>query len=256
MKKVDPFSYLDFQELFKGIRPSVAEKAKTQLFVLNAATYYRLCQKTEKELLMNSEISPALLSRIKSHLAERGLRLNLSEKSLDAYVDEEYNAVHGADEKLEIVEEPTEFEKRLNFEISEELEKEFNDSIESTEEFILENVEQPKDAHDTKDIEAKQEPKEQFNLRKELRVAYAHTCDYDPVRLMCNDWEWFRHQVRLDMLREQPWYIKAFVPFKYRVEMAFEKAEVIMDKYQKNAISRSMVYRKMHYDGTFKHLLN
>ena len=70
------------------------------------------------------------------------------------------------------------------------------------------------------------------------------------------DWEWFRHQVRLDMLREQPWFVKLFVPFHERVKMAFGKADIIMDKYLHDAISRSMIYRKMANDETFKKTLS
>lgn len=251
MKKVDVYGWIDFGELFAGVRPSVAQKVKMKLYHIHASGYRELCMKTEKELLNEPEVTPDVLNRIKTFLAEKGLRLNMSEKELDAYVDEEYDASHPTEQKAQD-EKPMETDTYITVEISPEAEARFNERVESVEEYIEEGYPQDGKVADGKD--AVSEPKKQFDMHKEMRRAFAETF-VDPVRSMRPDWEWFRHQVRLDMLREQPWFVKLFVPFHERVKMAFGKADIIMDKYLHDAISRSMIYRKMENDETFKKIL-
>ena len=252
MKKVDVYRWIDFDELFAGVRPSVAQKVKMKLYHINASGYRELCMKTEKELLNEPEVTPDVLNRIKTFLAEKGLRLNMSEKELDAYVDEEYDANHQMEQKAQD-EKPMETDTYITVEISPEAEARFNERVESVEEYIEDGC--PKDGKGAEGKDAVAEPKKQFDMHKELRRAFAETF-VDPVRSMRPDWEWFRHQVRLDMLREQPWFVKLFVPFHERVKMAFGKADIIIDKYLHDAISRSMIYRKMANDETFKKTLS
>lgn len=253
MKKVDVYSCIDFRELFPGFRPSVAEKVKRMLYRIDASDYNELCMKTEEELLNEPEMTPDVLNRIKSFLASKGLRLNMSEEELDAYIDEEYYANHPTEQKAVQVEKPRETDTYFTVELSPEVEERFNQGVEVVEDYIGE--ENPQSAKGTTDKDAAKESKKQFDLHKEMRRAYAETF-IDPVRSMRPDWEWFRHQTRLDMLREQPWFIKLFVPFRERVKIAFDKADIIMYKYLQNAISRSMVCRKMQYDETFKKILS
>ena len=252
MKKVDVYGWIDFDELFAGVRPSVAQKVKMKLYHINASGYRELCMKTEKELLNEPEVTPDVLNRIKSFLAKKGLRLNMSEKELDAYVDEEYDASHQMEQKAQD-EKPMETDTYIAVEISPEAEARFNERVESVEVYIEEGCH--KDGKGAEGKDAVAEPKKQFDMHKEMRRAFAETF-VDPVRSMHPDWEWFRHQVRLDMLREQPWFVKLFVPFHERVKMAFGKADIIMDKYLHDAISRSMIYRKMANDETFKKILS
>ena len=252
MKKVDVYGWIDFRELFAGVRPSVAQKVKYMLFRIMASDYKELCMKTEKELLNEPEVTPDVLNRIKTFLAEKGLRLNMSEEELDAYVDEEYDASRPTEQKAQD-EKPMETDAYITVEISPEAEERFNERVESVEEYIEEGC--PQDGKGAEGKDAVAEPKKQFDLHKEMRRAFAETF-VDPVRSMRPDWEWFRHQVRLDMMREQPWFVKLFVPFHERVKMAFGKADIIMDKYLHDAISRSMIYRKMANDETFKKILS
>lgn len=252
MKKVDVYRWIDFDELFAGVRPSVAQKVKMKLYHINASGYRELCMKTEKELLNEPEVTPDVLNRIKTFLAEKGLRLNMSEKELDAYVDEEYDASNPTEQKAQD-EKPMETDTYITVEISPEAEARFNERVESVEEYIEEGRLQDGKGAEGKDAVA--EAKKQFDIHKEMRRAFAETF-VDPVRSMRPDWEWFRHQVRLDMLREQPWFVKLLVPFHERVKMAFDKADIIMDKYLHDAISRSMIYRKMANDETFKKTLS
>ncbi len=251
MKKVNVYDYLDFRDLLYGLRPSVAEKVKWMFYRISASEYRKLCKKREEELLREPEVTPDILNRIKSFLADRGLRLEMTEQELDAYLDEEYYACHPKEQQVQ-VEKSFDTDGCEPFELTSDDEEQFNKRVAETEGYIEE--EKPQDAKVTEVKADGEEPKKQFDLHKEIRRAFAETIN-DPVRVMRPDWEWFRHQARLDMLQEQPWLVKLFFPFRLRVRMAFDNADTIMEMYQTNAISRSMVYRKMQNDGTFKKLL-
>ncbi len=257
MKRKNITSYVFVDELTDKIRPSQLDKFKANLHNSKIWNFKDLCSISEERFRQFPYVTDEIADDFNAYLSDYGLKLGMTEEELADYQDAEFFEKYPPNGKRasELIDDGA-----CQNELIERLKKamstmdvasntEIDDNI--AEETIV--LSSPLGSTSAKESEPEKAP---FDPYKEKRLANAYIRDYDPVRFSRNDMEWYLHYARLDMLREQPWYIKAFVPFKYRVEMAFEKADVIFDKYQKDAVSRSVAYRKMHYDGMFKELLD
>lgn len=59
-------------------------------------------------------------------------------------------------------------------------------------------------------------------------------------KLYLNDLEWMLHQIRLQLLTHQPWYIKTFCTFSWRLQIAMGQAKEMFDEINQNVIERAM----------------
>ena len=76
------------------IRPSLLAKIKKDMRDLGTWNYKSLCSLTETDLLSKDSITPDVLDKIKVLLGQYGLRLGMTEKELDDYMDAEYLEEH------------------------------------------------------------------------------------------------------------------------------------------------------------------
>ena len=250
MKRPDINYFVYLKYLTNDVRPSVLEKIESSLQKADIWSLRDFCSMSEDKLRKFPYVTDEILNDIKAHLSVYGLKLGMTEDEFAEYQDAEFFETH----------------PRANFISSEKTEDEI--SIESLRCATVAEDELLKDIINSTDLlhriaeETLSSPSinssttaesvsgdSHFDPIKEMRRAYAD-CMYDPARNMETDGEWIFHQVRLCMLREQPWFIKWFVPFDIRIKMAFDKADIIMKQYKKNAVERSVVFRRKNFDGS------
>lgn len=235
MKRINIVGFIDFHREEWDIRPSMVEKTRQAFHDSELWTYKDLCACTEKQLLKIRHVTPELVEHIKETLEDVGLHLGMTEKELDAYHDAEYDARHQSVESKRISEE----------DIAE------NEAKEATS-FADTDGMQKKATEQLQETEAKH--KEEFDVRKAYNHAMARIL-CDPCQMLRgDDLEFMRHQLVMSVLEQQSWLMKTFCSFNYRVKVAMQKANYIMQEYRHDMGLRSTVYQHLEYDGKIKEL--
>ncbi len=235
MKRINIVGFIDFHREEWDIRPSMVEKTRQAFHDSELWTYKDLCACTEKQLLKIRHVTPELVKHVKETLEDVGLHLGMTEKELDAYHDAEYDARHQSVESKRISEE----------DIAE------NEAKEATS-FADTDGMQKKATEQLQETEAKH--KEEFDARKAYNHAMARIL-CDPCQMLRgDDLEFMRHQLVMSVLEQQSWLMKTFCSFNYRVKVAMQKANYIMQEYRHDMGLRSTVYQHLEYDGKIKEL--
>ena len=235
MKRINIVGFIDFHREEWDIRPSMVEKTRQAFHDSELWTYKDLCACTEKQLLKIRHVTPELVEHIKETLEDVGLHLGMTEKDLDAYHDAEYDARHQSVESKRISEE----------DIAE------NEAKEATS-FADTDGMQKKATEQLQETEAKH--KEEFDARKAYNHAMARIL-CDPCQMLRgDDLEFMRHQLVMSVLEQQSWLMKTLCSFNYRVKVAMQKANYIMQEYRHDMGLRSTVYQHLEYDGKIKEL--
>lgn len=235
MKRINIVGFIDFHREEWDIRPSMVEKTRQAFHDSELWTYKDLCACTEKQLLKIRHVTPELVEHVKETLEDVGLHLGMTEKELDAYHDAEYDARHQSVESKRISEE----------DIAE------NEAKEATS-FADTDGMQKKATEQLQETEAKH--KEEFDARKAYNHAMARIL-CDPCQMLRgDDLEFMRHQLMMSVLEQQSWLMKTFCSFNYRVKVAMQKANYIMQEYRHDMGLRSTVYQHLEYDGRIKEL--
>lgn len=235
MKRINIVGFIDFHREEWDIRPSMVEKTRQAFHDSELWTYKNLCACTEKQLLKIRHVTPELVEHVKETLEDVGLHLGMTEKELDAYHDAEYDARHQS----------VEFKRKSEEDIAE------NEAKEATS-FADTDGMQKKETEPLQETEAKQ--KEEFDARKAYNHAMARIL-CDPCQMLRgDDLEFMRHQLVMSVLEQQSWLMKTFCSFNYRVKVAMQKANYIMQEYRHDMGLRSTVYQHLEYDGKIKEL--
>ncbi len=241
MKRINIVGFIDFHREEWDIRPSMVEKTRQAFHDSELWTYKDLCAYTEKQLLKIRHVTPELVEHVKETLEDVGLHLGMTEKELDAYHDAEYDARHQSVESKRISEE----------DIAENEAKEAT-SFADTDGTQKKETEQLQDTEPLQETEAKH--KEEFDARKAYNHAMARIL-CDPCQMLRgDDLEFMRHQLVMSVLEQQSWLMKTFCSFNYRVKVAMQKANYIMQEYRHDMGLRSTVYQHLEYDGKIKEL--
>lgn len=241
MKRINIVGFIDFHREKWDIRPSMMEKMRQAFHDSELWTYKDLCAYTEKQLLKIRHVTPELVEHVKETLEDVGLHLGMTEKELDAYHDAEYDARHQSVESKRISEE----------DIAENEAKEAT-SFADTDGTQKKETEQLQDTEPLQETEAKH--KEEFDARKAYNHAMARIL-CDPCQMLRgDDLEFMRHQLVMSVLEQQSWLMKTFCSFNYRVKVAMQKANYIMQEYRHDMGLRSTVYQHLEYDGKIKEL--
>ncbi len=241
MKRINIVGFIDFHREEWDIRPSMVEKTRQAFHDSELWTYKDLCAYTEKQLLKIRHVTPELVEHVKETLEDVGLHLGMTEKELDAYHDAEYDARHQSVESKRISEE----------DIAE------NEAKEATS-FADTDGTQKKETEQLQDTEPLQETEAKHKVEFDARKAYNHAM----ARILCDpcqmlrgdDLEFMRHQLVMSVLEQQSWLMKTFCSFNYRVKVAMQKANYIMQEYRHDMGLRSTVYQHLEYDGKIKEL--
>lgn len=235
MKRINIVGFIDFYREEWDIRPSMVEKTRQAFHDSELWTYKDLCACTEKQLLKIRHVTPELVEHVKETLEDVGLHLGMTEKELDAYHDAEYDARHQSVES-----------KRISKEDIAE-----NEAKEATS-FADTDGMQKKATEQLQETEAKH--KEEFDARKAYNHAMARIL-CDPCQMLRgDDLEFMRHQLVMSVLEQQSWLMKTFCFFNYRVKVAMQKANYIMQEYRHDMGLHSTVYQHLEYDGKIKEL--
>lgn len=283
MKRIDIVGFINFRREDWDIRPSMVEKTRRAFHDSEVWTYKDLCACTEKQLLKTRHVTPELVEHIKETLESAGLHLGMTEKELDAYHDAEYDERHpsiepkGAyihDNGLKMLDEATILEALRKKPVSEVLEKEtgiFIPEDVATEQIVgtsegdvlINGAKETASSANTggtqkKGTEPLQETetkhKEVFDAQKAYNHAMARILR-DPCQMLrSDDLEFMRHQLVMSVLEQQSWLMKTFCSFKYRVKVAMQKANYIMQEYRHDMGLRSTVYQHLEYEGRIKEL--
>lgn len=235
MKRINIVGFIDFHREEWDIRPSMVEKTRQAFHDSELWTYKDLCACTEKQLLKIRHVTPELVEHVKETLEDVGLHLGMTEKELDAYHDAEYDARHQS----------VESKRKSEEDIAE------NEAKEATS-FADTDGMQKKEPEPLQETEAKH--KEEFDARKAYNHAMARIL-CDPCQMLRgDDLEFMRHQLVMSVLEQQSWLMKTFCSFNYRVKVAMQKANYIMQEYRHDMGLRSTVYQHLEYDGKIKEL--
>lgn len=235
MKRINIVGFIDFHREEWDIRPSMVEKTRQAFHDSELWTYKDLCACTEKQLLKIRHVTPELVEHVKETLEDVGLHLGMTEKELDAYHDAEYDARHQSVESKRISEEDiveNEAKEATSFADTDGMQKKATEQLQET--------------------EAKH--KEEFDARKAYNHAMARIL-CDPCQMLRgDDLEFMRHQLVMSVLEQQSWLMKTFCSFNYRVKVAMQKANYIIQEYRHDMGLRSTVYQHLEYDGKIKEL--
>lgn len=247
MKRINIVGFIDFHREEWDIRPSMVEKTRQAFHDSELWTYKDLCACTEKQLLKIRHVTPELVEHVKETLEDVGLHLGMTEKELDAYHDAEYDARHQSVESKRISEEDI-----AENEAKEDAVSANTDGILKKETEPLQETEQKKATEQLQGTVAKH--KEEFDARKAYNHAMARIL-CDPCQMLRgDDLEFMRHQLVMSVLEQQSWLMKTFCSFNYRVKVAMQKANYIMQEYRHDMGLRSTVYQHLEYDGKIKEL--
>lgn len=247
MKRINIVGFIDFHREKWDIRPSMMEKMRQVFHDSELWTYKDLCACTEKQLLKIRYVTPELVGHIKETLEDVGLHLGMTEKELDAYHDAEYDARHQSAEQKRTSEEDIAEE-----EAKEDAASANTDGMQKKEIESLQGTEQLQETEPLQEREAKH--KKKFDAQKAYNHAMARILR-DPCQMVRgDDLEFMRHQLVMSVLEQQSWLMKTFCSFNYRVKVAMQKANYIMQEYRHDMGLRSTVYQHLEYDGKIKEL--
>ena len=283
MKRIDIVDFIIFRREDWDIRPSMVEKTRQAFHDSEVWTYKDLCACTEKQLLKIRHVTPELVEHTKETLESAGLHLGMTEKELDAYHDAEYDARHPSiepqgtymhDNVQEMLDGANILEALRKKPVPEFLEIEAGMLIpedaateqivgiseadiaenEAKEDITSANTDgmQKKEKEPLQETETKH--KEKFDAQKAYNHAIARILR-DPCQMLRgDDLEFMRHQLVMSVLEQQSWLMKTFCSFNYRVKVAMQKANYIMQEYRHDMGLRSTVYQHLEYDGKIKEL--
>jgi len=247
MKRINIVGFIDFHREKWDIRPSMMEKMRQVFHDSELWTYKDLCACTEKQLLKIRYVTPELVGHIKETLEDVGLHLGMTEKELDAYHDAEYDARHQSAEQKKTSEEDIAEE-----EAKEDAASANTDGMQKKEIESLQGTEQLQETEPLQEREAKH--KKKFDAQKAYNHAMARILR-DPCQMVRgDDLEFMRHQLVMSVLEQQSWLMRTFCSFNYRVKVAMQKANYIMQEYRHDMGLRSTVYQHLEYEGTIKEL--
>ena len=247
MKRINIVGFIDFHREEWDIRPSMVEKTRQAFHDSELWTYKDLCACTEKQLLKIRHVTPELVEHVKETLEDVGLHLGMTEKELDAYHDAEYDARHQSVEQKGTSEEDIAEEEAKGDAVSANTDGMQKKEIES-----LQGTEQLQETEPLQEREAKH--KKKFDAQKAYNHAMARILR-DPCQMVRgDDLEFMRHQLVMSVLEQQSWLMKTFCSFNYRVKVAMQKANYIMQEYRHDMGLRSTVYQHLEYDGKIKEL--
>lgn len=247
MKRINIVGFIDFHREKWDIRPSMMEKMRQVFHDSELWTYKDLCACTEKQLLKIRYVTPELVGHIKETLEDVGLHLGMTEKELDAYHDAEYDARHQSAEQKRTSEEDIAEE-----EAKEDAASANTDGMQKKEIESLQGTEQLQETEPLQEREAKH--KKKFDAQKAYNHAMARILR-DPCQMVRgDDLEFMRHQLVMSVLEQQSWLMRTFCSFNYRVKVAMQKANYIMQEYRHDMGLRSTVYQHLEYEGTIKEL--
>ena len=247
MKRINIVGFIDFHREKWDIRPSMMEKMRQVFHDSELWTYKDLCACTEKQLLKIRYVTPELVGHIKETLEDVGLHLGMTEKELDAYHDAEYDARHQSAEQKRTSEEDIAEE-----EAKEDAASANTDGMQKKEIESLQGTEQLQGTEPLQEREAKH--KKKFDAQKAYNHAMARILR-DPCQMVRgDDLEFMRHQLVMSVLEQQSWLMRTFCSFNYRVKVAMQKANYIMQEYRHDMGLRSTVYQHLEYEGTIKEL--
>lgn len=253
MKRINIVGFVDFHREEWDIRPSMVEKTRQAFHNSELWTYKDLCACTEKQLLKIRHVTPELVEHVKETLEDVGLHLGMTGKELDAYHDAEYDARHQSVESKRISEEDIAENEAKEDAVSANTDGILKKETEPLQETELEkNTEQLQETETLQETEAKH--KEKFDARKAYNHAMARILCDSCQMLRGDDLEFMRHQLVMSVLEQQSWLMKTFCSFNYRVKVAMQKANYIMQEYRHDMGLRSTVYQHLDYDGKIKEL--
>lgn len=122
----------------------------------------------------------------------------------------------------------------------------------------LQETEQKKETEQLQETEPLQEMEAKHKKEFDAQKAYNHAMARilrDPCQMVrSDDLEFMRHQLVMSVLEQQSWLMKTFCFFSYRVKVAMQKANYIMQEYRHDMGLRSTVYQHLEYEGTIKEL--
>ena len=253
MKRINIVGFIDFHREEWDIRPSMVEKTRQAFHDSELWTYKDLCACTEKQLLKIRHVTPELVEHVKETLEDVGLHLGMTEKELDAYHDAEYDARHQSAEQKGASEEDIAEE-----EAKEDTASANTDGMQKKEIESLQETEQKKETEQLQEAEPLQETEAKHKKKFDAQKAYNHAMARilrDPCQMVRgDDLEFMRHQLVMSVLEQQSWLMKTFCSFNYRVKVAMQKANYIMQEYRHDMGLRSTVYQHLEYEGTIKEL--
>lgn len=253
MKRINIVGFIDFHREKWDIRPSMMEKMRQAFHDSELWTYKDLCACTEKQLLKIRYVTPELVGHIKETLEDVGLHLGMTEKELDAYHDAEYDARHQSVEQKGTSEEDIAEEEAKGDAVSANTDGMQKKEIES-----LQETEQKKGTEQLQETEPLQEMETKHKKEFDAQKAYNHAMARilrDPCQMVRgDDLEFMRHQLVMSVLEQQSWLMRTFCSFNYRVKVAMQKANYIMQEYRHDMGLRSTVYQHLEYEGTIKEL--
>lgn len=253
MKRINIVGFIDFHREKWDIRPSMMEKMRQAFHDSELWTYKDLCACTEKQLLKIRYVTPELVGHIKETLEDVGLHLGMTEKELDAYHDAEYDARHQSVEQKGTSEEDIAEEEAKGDAVSAN-----RDGMQKKEIESLQETEQKKGTEQLQETEPLQEMETKHKKEFDAQKAYNHAMARilrDPCQMVRgDDLEFMRHQLVMSVLEQQSWLMKTFCSFNYRVKVAMQKANYIMQEYRHDMGLRSTVYQHLEYDGKIKEL--
>ena len=253
MKRINIVGFIDFHREKWDIRPSMMEKMRQAFHDSELWTYKDLCACTEKQLLKIRYVTPELVGHIKETLEDVGLHLGMTEKELDAYHDAEYDARHQSVEQKGTSEEDIAEEEAKGDAVSAN-----TDGMQKKEIKSLQETEQKKGTEQLQETEPLQEMETKHKKEFDAQKAYNHAMARilrDPCQMVRgDDLEFMRHQLVMSILEQQSWLMRTFCLFNYRVKVAMQKANYIMQEYRHDMGLRSTVYQHLEYEGTIKEL--
>lgn len=253
MKRINIVGFIDFHREKWDIRPSMMEKMRQAFHDSELWTYKDLCACTEKQLLKIRYVTPELVGHIKETLEDVGLHLGMTEKELDAYHDAEYDARHQSVEQKGTSEEDIAEEEAKGDAVSANTDGMQKKEIES-----LQETEQKKGTEQLQETEPLQEMETKHKKEFDAQKAYNHAMARilrDPCQMVRgDDLEFMRHQLVMSILEQQSWLMRTSCSFNYRVKVAMQKANYIMQEYRHDMGLRSTVYQHLEYEGTIKEL--
>lgn len=238
-----------FYQLFENmdIRPSLKEKIRSSLSESLMFDYESLCLTTEKELLSLPNITPDVVEKIKDFLSQYGLRLGMTEEDIEDYLDADYLKTH-PEQSVSIASIATHKEQA-----EDEHEESGNIVSNAMNAGLDDGRSDTSPLCGTGDTATGGQP---YDERKEAVKAMRETLQ-DPLKwFRPDDFEWSRHQTRLFLLTSQPFFVRWFVPFKYRMKMAFKQSNDMISEYRKDLAIRSTFINKLKADGIYERWMN
>jgi hypothetical protein len=221
MNRIDIKKFVDFGYL--DIRPSVLERFETELFIHGGLHYESLCSMSEKSLLSIEGFTRENIDCIKNELARYGLSLNMSKQDIVDYKDAEYIKAHQLKEPQTVIK-----EKSDELPIAAIAEEKIKEAL----------LEEPK-VHITEDVMTQSDYEKKVNISPFEKG-------------FLNDQEWMLHQIRMRLLIYQPWYIKTFCPFSWRLQIAMGQAEEMFKAYKEDFVERAIKYAPKSIESNIK----